>query len=78
MAKFLAIENIVKDANFPASCILRAGFYTQNLLLYTDQLTAGYLALPIEDGRFSPVDIQDLSGAAMKVGVQTFVKATIF
>ncbi|KAI9026154.1 hypothetical protein DFJ74DRAFT_28746 [Hyaloraphidium curvatum] len=67
LAKFLEIERALKEAAFPVSCILRAGFYSQNMLLYADQLNEGYLALPIGAGKMAPVDIQDLSGAAMKV-----------
>jgi hypothetical protein len=45
LSKFRDIEEIFKNAGFTSSCILRGGFYSQNLLLYVDQLNEGVLKL---------------------------------
>lgn len=45
LAKFREIERIFKQAGFESSCILRGGFYSQNLLLYVDQINNQQLKL---------------------------------
>ena len=39
----------------------------QNLLLYRDQLKQGALPLPIHNGSFNPIDVDDIGKAAQKI-----------
>ncbi|KAJ3339719.1 hypothetical protein HDU93_007835 [Gonapodya sp. JEL0774] len=74
--EFGQIEAIARESGIPNLCIIRSGFYMQNLLLYADQITndyhtsklrESYIGAPIGEGRMAPVDIQDMSLAAIKV-----------
>ena len=50
-------------------CILRSHFYTQNLLLYREQIVNdGVLPLPIgKEARFAPVDVEDVAKVAKDI-----------
>lgn len=62
--QFRDIEETLQREGIPNYCVLRSNFYMQNLLLYRDQLKQGALPLPIHQGAFNPVDVDDIGRAA--------------
>lgn len=76
LREFIDLETLVMQTKSDPStdlsespCILRAGFYAENLLLYTPQLQKeGTLPLPIaENHRFPPVALGDVAQVAANV-----------
>ena len=66
--QFNDIEEEVKRQQLPGWCILRTNFYTQNLMLYKQQISEGKLPLPIGDsGKFAPVDVDDVGEVAASI-----------
>lgn len=65
--QFSDIEETLKRSGIENYCILRSNFYMQNLLLYKDQLKQGALPLPIHNGSFNPIDVDDIGKAAQKI-----------
>lgn len=65
--QFSDIEETLKRSGIENYCILRSNFYMQNLLLYKDQLKQGALPLPIHNGKFNPIDVDDIGKAAQKI-----------
>ncbi|CAG8486994.1 1518_t:CDS:2 [Ambispora leptoticha] len=61
IAEFQQIEHEAKQAGFDHLTIIRVNFYTENLLLYKEQMHKGKLPLPIHDGKFAPVAIKDVA-----------------
>ncbi|KAI9145302.1 hypothetical protein BKA69DRAFT_559790 [Paraphysoderma sedebokerense] len=49
------------------NCILRVGFFQQDLLLVKDKLKEGKLALPIGEGMFAPIHWDDVARSAALV-----------
>jgi len=66
---FGELERECMEHDVESVCIVRSAFFFQNLLLYTNTLreTSPYLSLPIGEGRFAPVDIQDVFGACIAI-----------
>lgn len=62
--QFRDIEETLQREGIENYCVLRSNFYMQNLLLYRDQLRQGVLPLPIHQGKFNPVDVDDIGRAA--------------
>lgn len=62
--QFSDIEETLKRSGIENYCVLRSNFYMQNLLLYKDQLKQGALPLPIHNGSFNPIDVDDIGKAA--------------
>jgi len=56
---FATIERSLQEGSLPWT-IIRANYTFQNLKLYEDQLIEGKLPLPIQDGRFAPMDARDI------------------
>ncbi|KAL5093623.1 hypothetical protein Trisim1_010354 [Trichoderma cf. simile WF8] len=76
LREFIDIESAVLatkgDAGTPlghSPCVIRAGFYAENLLLYSEQAKAdGVLPLPIgESHKFAPVSLGDIAHVAAHV-----------
>ncbi|KAL7930731.1 hypothetical protein V8C35DRAFT_283233 [Trichoderma chlorosporum] len=76
LREFIDIESAVLatkgDAEVPlghSPCVIRAGFYAENLLLYSEQAKAdGVLPLPIgESHKFAPVALGDVAHVAAHV-----------
>ncbi|KKP02871.1 hypothetical protein THAR02_05047 [Trichoderma harzianum] len=76
LREFIDIESAVLatkgDAGTPlghSPCVIRAGFYAENLLLYSEQAKAdGVLPLPIgESHKFAPVALGDIAHVAAHV-----------
>ncbi|KAJ4861394.1 nmrA-like family domain-containing protein [Trichoderma breve] len=76
LREFIDIESAVLatkgDAGTPlghSPCVIRAGFYAENLLLYSEQAKAdGVLPLPIgESHKFAPVALGDIAHMAAHV-----------
>lgn len=65
--QFCDIEESLKRSGIENHCILRSNFYMQNLLLYRDQIKKGSLPLPTHNGRFNPVDVDDIGKAAQQI-----------
>lgn len=65
--QFSDIEESLKRSGIENYCVLRSNFYMQNLLLYKDQLKQGILPLPIHNGAFNPIDVDDIGKAAQKI-----------
>lgn len=65
--QFSDIEETLKRSGIEDYCILRSNFYMQNLLLYKDQLKQGALPLPIHNGSFNPIDVDDIGKAAQRI-----------
>lgn len=65
--QFSDIEETLKRSGIDNHCVLRSNFYMQNLLLYKDQLKQGALPLPIHNGSFNPIDVDDIGKAAQKI-----------
>lgn len=65
--QFSDIEETLKRSGIENYCVLRSNFYMQNLLLYKDQLKQGALPLPIHNGKFNPIDVDDIGKAAQKI-----------
>ena len=65
--QFSDIEETLKRSGIENYCVLRSNFYMQNLLLYKDQLKQGALPLPIHNGSFNPIDVDDIGKAAQKI-----------
>ena len=65
--QFSDIEETLKRSGIENFCILRSNFYMQNLLLYKDQLKQGALPLPIHNGSFNPIDVDDIGKAAQRI-----------
>lgn len=65
--QFSDIEETLKRSGIDNFCVLRSNFYMQNLLLYKDQLKQGALPLPIHNGSFNPIDVDDIGKAAQKI-----------
>ena len=65
--QFSDIEETLKRSGIENYCILRSNFYMQNLLLYKDQLKQGALPLPIHNGSFNPIDVDDIGKAAQRI-----------
>ncbi|KAK4233974.1 Prestalk A differentiation protein A [Achaetomium macrosporum] len=70
LREFIDLEALVLsakgDPNVPlgnSPCVIRAGFYAENLLLYTEQVrNEGILPLPIgENHKFAPIALGDIS-----------------
>jgi uncharacterized protein YbjT (DUF2867 family) len=57
-----SVKNVIKNL-----VIIRPNFYTENILLYADQIKAGTLPLPVHDGKFAPVAINDVAEAVCKL-----------
>jgi len=68
---FLKIEEHLKKSGIPSWTIIRANFYAQNLLLYKEQINAGELPLPTADGKFAPIDVNDIGKAASSILVDS-------
>lgn len=66
MREFLQLENTVKS-KCKECVILRAGFYCQNLLLYSPQIRQGILPAPIGHGKMSMVDLADVGVALVRM-----------
>lgn len=66
LTEFKELEQNVIDSGIPY-CILRSGFYAQNLLLYADQLARGQLPLPVGDEKLSCIDLADVGVAFAKI-----------
>ena len=62
--QFRDIEETLQREGIESYCVLRSNFYMQNLLLYREQLKQGALPLPIHEGAFNPVDVDDIGRAA--------------
>lgn len=60
-------EYLKKTMESDSWCILRTNFYADNILLYADQIKQGYLPLPTGQGRFAPVDLDDVGLAAKEI-----------
>ncbi|KAK0756197.1 hypothetical protein N5P37_011287, partial [Trichoderma harzianum] len=76
LREFIEIESAILatkgDAGTPlghSPCVIRAGFYAENLLLYSEQAKAdGVLPLPIgESHKFAPVALGDIAHVAAHV-----------
>jgi len=76
LKEFLDIENLVLSSKGDPNtltghcpCVIRAGFYAENLLLYSEQAKAdGILPLPIgETHQFAPVALGDIAHMAAHV-----------
>ncbi|KAK4125992.1 NAD(P)-binding protein [Parathielavia appendiculata] len=76
LREFIDLESLVLaskgDPNSPlghSPCVIRAGFYAENLLLYTEQVrNEGLLPLPVgENHKFAPVALGDISLVAAHV-----------
>ncbi|KAK4110217.1 NAD(P)-binding protein [Canariomyces notabilis] len=76
LREFIDIESVVLSAKGDPStplghspCVIRAGFYAENLLLYSQQLQAeGILPLPLGEGhKFAPVALGDVANVAAHV-----------
>ena len=65
--QFSDIEETLKRSGIENYCVLRSNFYMQNLLLYKDQLKQGALPLPIHNGKFNPIDVDDIGKAAQRI-----------
>ena len=65
--QFSDIEETLKRSGIENYCVLRSNFYMQNLLLYKDQLKQGALPLPIHNGSFNPIDVDDIGKAAQVI-----------
>lgn len=65
--EFSYLEETLKREKVESWCILRSNFYSQNLLLYKDQLKGGVLPLPIGSGKFAPVDCDDVGEAVLSI-----------
>lgn len=62
--QFREIEETLEREEIKNYCVLRSNYYMQNLLLYKEPLKKGVLPLPIKEGRFNPVDVDDIGRAA--------------
>ncbi|KAM0265164.1 hypothetical protein ACHAQJ_000317 [Trichoderma viride] len=76
LREFIDIESVVLEAKGDpevslghSPCVIRAGFYAENLLLYSEQAKAdGVLPLPIgENHKFAPVALGDVAHVAAHV-----------
>jgi uncharacterized protein YbjT (DUF2867 family) len=76
LREFIDLENLVLEAKGDAStatggspCVIRAGFYAENLLLYAPQAKEeGILPLPIgPNHKFAPVALGDIANIAAHV-----------
>ncbi len=65
--QFRDIEETLQREGIDNYCVLRSNFYMQNLLLYRDQVKQGALPLPIHQGAFNPVDVDDIGRAATAI-----------
>lgn len=67
--EFMDIENLCKSKcpENATCCIIRPGFYSQNLLLYTPQIQNGELPLPIGSKKLNMVDLADVGLAMVEV-----------
>jgi NAD(P)H dehydrogenase (quinone) len=65
--QFRDIEETLQREGIEQYCVLRSNFYMQNLLLYREQLKQGTLPLPIHEGAFNPVDVDDIGRAATAI-----------
>jgi uncharacterized protein YbjT (DUF2867 family) len=63
--QFRDMEEYLTASSIHRFTILRANFYMQNLLLYKDQIkNENKLPLPTGDGKFSPIDVEDVGRTA--------------
>ncbi|KXS11013.1 hypothetical protein M427DRAFT_148152, partial [Gonapodya prolifera JEL478] len=58
LREFQRIEDEAQSSGIQNLCIVRAGFYMQNLLLHADQFRESFIELPIGDSKIAAVDIQ--------------------
>jgi len=62
LAAFQEIEEAVKQC-IKSCSIMRPNFYAENILLYAEQIKNGELPVPIHDGKFAPVYLEDVADA---------------
>lgn len=62
--QFMRIEKYLRENGPESWCILRTNYYAQNLMLLAEPLRGGELQLPTGEGRFAPIDVEDLGYAA--------------
>jgi len=66
-SQFKAMEEHLKKSDIQRACILRSNFYMQNFLFYKNSIKKdSELPLPIDSGKFSPVDVDDVGRTASK------------
>jgi len=66
--QFLTLEKMMKqEEGFRSYCIVRPQYYVQNLLLLRDLVKKGTLPIPIGNGRFAPIDADDVGLAVCKI-----------
>lgn len=66
--QFKELEGMLKSTEgFRSYCILRPQYYVQNLLLLRDLAKKGTLPIPIGQGRFAPIDADDVGLAVCKI-----------
>jgi len=65
--QFRDIEETLQREQIENYCVLRSNFYMQNLLLYKDQIKQGVLPIPLKQGKFNPLDADDVGKAAQAI-----------
>lgn len=63
--QFREIEEELERNSFPCWTVIRPTFYAENFLYYRKDIWNGLLRLPIENGKFSPLMVEDV-GAIVK------------
>jgi hypothetical protein len=61
--EFKEMENCVLESNIPF-CFLRCSLFMEILFGFSDSIQEGFLELPIGDGRFSLISVEDVSRIA--------------
>ncbi|KAJ3087883.1 hypothetical protein HK102_010078 [Quaeritorhiza haematococci] len=63
-------EGVKRELSDRTVCIVRAGHYFQNLLLYAKQMQEnGFLGLPTDNKPMSPVDARDVAGVIANIAI---------
>lgn len=65
--QFRELEEALAKSGIQNYCIIRSGFYAQNLLLYKKQLKEGTLPLPFKTGKFAPIDVEGIGECCAKI-----------
>jgi len=67
MKEFAHMEQMVQNSGIKGFCIVRLGFYAENLLLYKDQIREGKLPVPLPEGKLTVISLVDVGHAIMKL-----------
>jgi uncharacterized protein YbjT (DUF2867 family) len=75
LQEFRDMEKMVTDSGLQDVCIVRLGFYMENLLAYRDQIAHGSLPLPLgPDDAMAPVCLRDAAQGILELCKQSITK----